>query len=105
MGDRLKEAIASAIGTTVADAVRDTVHNLLGGDESSAQHRYDRWHDDDNYRGGRGAWDDPDDPWHAPDPYDNHPLRRSPSPRRYGTSRWGQALTAALQPSLWWLRE
>lgn len=104
MGDRLKEAIAAAIGTTVADAVRDTVHNLLGGEDRGLPQHRDSW-EDDNYRGGRRAWDEPDDPWREPDPYDPQPLRRSVSPRRVGSNRWGQALTAALQTSLWWLRE
>jgi hypothetical protein len=100
---RLKDAIAGAIGKAVAEAVRDGVNGLLGGEDEAEQTR------DDFYGGlrqGRHGWDDEeerheDDPWY--DGAEELPI--PPRPARRVNSRWREAVRAAMQTALWWLRQ
>jgi hypothetical protein len=95
---RLKDAIAAAIGRAVAEAVKDGVNGLLGGDDGP-----DRSRDDlDDYRPRRHGWDDEpdeDDRWR-----DDNELPIPPKPVR-SNARWKEAVRAAMQTGLWWLRQ
>jgi len=99
---RLKDSIAAAIGKTVAEAVKDGVSDLLGVEDEPEPRR-------DAYPGGYGHgrhWEEGDDygryggdPWRYQDE-DPPPL---PKPGR-GDGRWKEAVRAAMQTALWWLR-
>ena len=98
---RLKDAIAAAIGRAVAEAVKDGVNGLLGGDEA------DRSRDDfGDYRSRRQGWE-ADNQQHEDDPWrdDDEELPIPPRPVRSTNSRWKEAVRAAMQTGLWWLRQ
>jgi hypothetical protein len=105
---RLKDAIASAVSTTLGQAIRDAIRKLLGGPGQSTRpsdafasygresrgsyeglERRDEWarYDDDN------LWGE-----------DSYELVRPRSPSTSAASRWSNALRAAVQTALWWLR-
>jgi len=98
--DRLKEAIASAIGTTVADAVRDAIRGLLGEQENPPSYQNNDWEEDHR------TWHDPDDdPWMDRDRYDSDARGFHAPSHRTSNKRLHNAIGAALQSSLWWLRQ
>jgi hypothetical protein len=112
MGERLKEAIAGAIGTTVAEAVRDAVHGLLTKPEAEPNFQNQRWQDDrrqdrrwaeDTDPWSQPDWRDPEDPWQ--DRSDDPHQYRGSHPTQAGNNRLGKAMTAALQTTLLWLQE
>jgi len=100
LGGRLKEAIASAVSTAVAQAIHDVVRNLLGpGEVPALDHHYDprddrRWDNEEDPR-----WTDEQDyyPSHHQPPVQNH--------RAHGPNRWRDALGMAVQTALWWIRQ
>jgi hypothetical protein len=106
LGERLRAAIAQAIGGTVAGAVQDAVYLLLEiPDESSSRPSHDR--------SLRPAWRGTEDegwPWH-----EDRDDRDDDTPREeiYGSGtaavpagrgRWGAALAVGCQAAAWWLR-
>jgi hypothetical protein len=101
--DRLKASIASAIGTAVAEAVRDAVSGLLGVrpmPPPRASALASRGPNQDRY------WDQPEDDWWSQDEWDRpEPSQPPPVQERAPNHRWGEAVGAALKASLWWLRE
>lgn len=101
LGDRLKEAIASAIGTTVAQAVRDAIFALLGQPESAPRYQdRDRYPEERSWR--ERSWDDPDrDPWMERHYYE--PPSRYSGSSRTSPTRLRHALAVAAQSSLYWL--
>jgi hypothetical protein len=100
---RLKDAIAAAIGRAVAEAVRDGVSGLLGVQE---QPQRGLEHYDDHYRFGRHDWDDQDDRRDEDDLWrDDDRLPIPSKPARRPNSRWKEAVRAAMQTGLWWLRQ
>jgi hypothetical protein len=107
--ERLRAAVALAVGTTVASAVREMVHALLDetnrnpeplarSQKTAAARWKDPWLDDR----------DEHDPWREM-PYESEPPEDfdSPTPeevKRTGSARWCRALSAGLQAAAWWLR-
>jgi hypothetical protein len=106
LGERLKHSIASVIGKAIADAVRDAVRWLLGGQEEPTAHYPGNLHD---------PWDDPGERhWGHPGEERDWPEDHAFfSPRAEETAhdrasnetarRWRNAWTAGLQTALWWL--
>src|SRR5262249_58627740 len=62
---------------------------------------------DDRYRFGRHDWDDEDDRRDEDDPWrdDDEQLSMPPKPVRRPNGRWKEAIRAAMQTGLWWLRQ
>lgn len=105
LGDRLKEAIASAIGTTAAEAVRDAIRGLLGEPENSPSYSPRDWSEDDRSWHER-TWDDPSqNPWMERDRQEPEWRSLHPHAQRTSNIRLRNALGAALQSSLFWLRQ
>src|SRR4051812_8008385 len=112
LGERLKASIAGLLGDTIADAARDAVRGLLGGEESPP----DPYRDDSDhhargrYRDRRDYPDGADDPWGGEDGrwsddyYSPSPPRASSRPRSGTGRRWRDALSAAVQTCLWFIR-
>jgi len=94
---RLKDAIATAVGRAVAQAVRDGVNALLGAREEHP----DPKRFDGRPQADRRAWDDEDAPWFDPAEEVVPPAQ----PARPAANRWKEAGRAALQTALWWLRQ
>jgi hypothetical protein len=112
LAERLTQSIASLVGSAIADAVRDAVHALLGGEARPAQDYRHGLHAARPYEQGHpGRWDDParqgwyeeDHPWREDEPFEPPP---SPEPAhdKAANKRWRQALTAAAQAGLFWLK-
>lgn len=112
-GTRLREAVAGAVGETVANAVREAALALLD-DRPAASPAPAR----PSYSPGRtrSPWDTPDpapdDPW-FPEPdrdrweddaLDDDVPPAEPTPPTAGPSRWLAALAAGVQATLAWLR-
>ncbi len=111
MRNRLQEAVSHQIGDTVADAVREAVHNLL----ADLPPRW-RWPPPERVpiRPSDGLWRDPDYPdspdWYAedlpPDLDDEPDLEAEPPSRQPAPAArcWLQAVANGLQAAGWWLR-
>lgn len=109
LGERLKASIAGVVGDAIAEAVRDAVRGLLGGKGAPP----DPFRDARDYRDRHGPAHDrdrADDPWGEDDrrwedEEDFTPPRETPE-RGTGTgSRWRNALSAAFQAALWFLKQ
>jgi hypothetical protein len=114
LGSRLKTSIATVIGSTIADAIRDAVKRLLGVEEEPALeddgYRYNapsRWDD----RNSSSRWDDRNSPdrywnddsgWGDQDDFDTP--SQTPAAAHEAPKRWRNALTSSLQTALWWLK-
>jgi hypothetical protein len=104
LGARLRDGVARAVGQTVAAAVHEAVHDLLGdGDVEPEPDPYrDAWYDP-NARDDRWMYDSAERDSY---PYEEEQLAQSfseeRSPSRWG--RWGQALVLMSQAGTWWLR-
>jgi hypothetical protein len=110
LGERLKASIAGVVGEAIADAVRDSVRDLLGGKVSTGDPYRDRGggrprdhYRDYDYDGGG------DDPWGEDrrwqDEGESYPPTRGEPTSRAGTGRrWRNALGAAVQTLLWFLK-
>jgi hypothetical protein len=111
LAGRLREAVAQAVGQSVAGTVREAVRALLGTDPPEPESPFTAartgepsawWRDDHDRR-----WPvTPANPWS--DPYDD-----AEEPGRYGSAassdepepaRWYRALAAGLEAAAWWLR-
>jgi len=100
LGGRLKEAIASAVSTAVAQAIHDVVRNLLGPSEiPTLDHHYDPQDE--------RLWENDQDPrWTAEQDY--YPAHPEPPVQHnwvHGPNRWRDALGMAVQTALWWVRQ
>ena len=110
LGERLRDAVARAVGQGVAGAAQDAVRSLLDDPYLPSASVEDR----PFARRPAAAWRDPrDDPW-ADDPDDYYEARSyagrdeqdaasEPSPETVGR-RWGLALAVGCQAAAWWLR-
>jgi hypothetical protein len=110
LGQRLKASIASLVGEAVADAVREAVRRLLGGKGAPAE---DDSRDDRDQRDQftRRDYRDTDahDPWAEVEhrwPEDDHSASRwdMDVQRQERPKRWRNALGAAIESALWWLK-
>jgi hypothetical protein len=120
LGERLKTSIAALVGDAIGDAVRAAVRNLLGTRETPALAAGFR--DDRDYRepyrprddrealhrsdhrdaDARDPWGDDERRWPEEDDY---PSRWESEERPQDRpKRWHNALGAAAQSALWWLR-
>jgi hypothetical protein len=104
LGERLKASIAGVVGDAIADAVRDAVRGLLGSKETPA----DSYRDHRDHRAPTYYHDGEDDPWaeedHRWEEEDFTPTREAPAMRNGVGRRWRNAMSAALQAALWFLR-
>jgi hypothetical protein len=106
LGERLRAAIAQAIGGTVAGAVQDAVYLLLEvPDEPHSRPSHDR--------SLRPAWRGPEDedwPWYEDahdgdeDPPREATTASGTAEAPAGRGRWSAALTVGCQAAAWWLR-
>lgn len=109
LGERLKASIAGVVGDAIAEAVRDAVRGLLGGKETPT----DPFRDAREYRDHHGPAhyrDRADDPWGEDDrrwedEEDCTPHRETSERRNGAGGRWQNALSAALQAALWFLKQ
>ena len=105
LGERLKASIASLLGDAIADAVRDSVRKLLGGEDAPA----DPYRDQREYHSPAHYREDVDDPWGDEDrrweEEDYTPSRQTQTTRNSATDRWRNAMSAALQAALWFLKQ
>ena len=104
LGERLKASIASVVGDAIADAARDAVRGLLGSKEAPA----DPYRDHRDRRAPDYYHDGDDDPWaeedHRWEEEDFTPTREAPAMRQGAGRRWRNAMSAAVQAALWFLR-
>jgi hypothetical protein len=104
LGARLRDGVARAVGQTVAAAVHEAMHDLLGvGDDDSEPDPYrDTWYEP-NPRDHRWGHDSTD---RDPDPYDDEYEAQTSPPEKTSSrlGRWGQALVLLSQAGTWWLR-
>ncbi len=103
LGDRLKASVATVLGDTIADAVRDSVRGLLGGKESPPTPRREYREYRDDYRDGADdPWGDQDRRWQDEEEFRpaREGIRRETSPN---SRRWRDALDAAVRTCLWFL--
>jgi hypothetical protein len=109
LGQRLRESIASVIGETVAETVRDGLRRLFGRHDaapapSPAPPTFHRRYEDRD-----PLWDDPeeeerDDGWREQeDEPEPEPFRPPAAPQEKECSRWRHALGASLRAACWWL--
>src|ERR1700676_2587775 len=112
--ERLREAVARAVGQTAAGAARDAVHSLLAHSPADPD-----WSDRPSYaRPSSGTWADPDyrdyppgreegtDPYRPPPDEDaeDPPAEESPPARANAGRRWDLALAVGCQAAAWQLR-
>ena len=104
MAVRLKEAIASAVSSTLGQAIRDLVRRLLGDDESRpgdrpTYERQDRQRSYDRYDQDRYGNEHDDDHWNE----DREDWQPAPEPRTESKDckRWNTAFRMAIQSALW----
>jgi hypothetical protein len=113
LGDRLKASIASLVGDAVAETARDSIRKLLGGKETPP---VDRFHDPSNNPGHftrrdyRDCRAERDDAWNEDDRWSEDGEFPPPSRKTAATGgdvprRWRNALTAALQTALWFIKQ
>jgi hypothetical protein len=105
LGERLKASIAGLLGDTIADAVRDSVRVLLGSKEAPPTSYRDQrdYHSPDYYRDREDdPWGDEDRRWEEEEIYT--PTRQTQTTRNE-SNRWRNALSAALQAALWFLKQ
>jgi hypothetical protein len=101
LGERLKTSIASLVGDAIAEAVRDAVRRLLGSKEAPAVNTF---RDDRDYRDAdaQDPWAEGERRWSEEDDHASRwqrDVQRQDRPRR-----WHNAIGAAVESALWWLR-
>lgn len=99
LGERLRASIAGIVGEAVADAARDAVRGLLGGEEPPPDPYRDRHYRDDvddpwGHEGGR--WREGDESY--------QPTRETPRHAVGNGPRWRSAMGAAVRAWLWFLK-
>lgn len=109
MHERLRAAVAQAVGQTIADIVQDAVNAVL--DTPSYHHDSpDRRYGSPGY--ARATWQDAQDPvwrdhpdyWHEWDE-EEVPQRQAPTPKLESrASGLGKALMVGCETAAWWLR-
>jgi hypothetical protein len=112
LASRLKEAIASAVSSTLGQAIRDLIRQLLGDEESrpgerrsyggafedqSRSRSYGKFDREDRY------WEDRDDDRWNEEKEDWKEPAQTPSNSGNGR-RLNVAFSTAIQSALWWLR-
>ena len=104
LGERLKASIAGVVGDAIADAARDAVRGLLGSKEAPA----DPYRDHRDHHARSYYRDGEDDPWGEEDRgWEEEfvpPARETPPTREVAGRRWRNAMSAAVQAALWFLR-
>ena len=107
IGTRLREAVAAAVGDTVASVVRTTVRDLLDDPPTypAPPHRslnpaQPPWGRSDEL--DEMPWFDEPDPDSSPDHRDNRPLAGAGDPAE--PSRWPRALAHGVHATVAWLR-
>jgi hypothetical protein len=108
LGERLKTSIASLVGDAVAETVRDSLRKLLGGKEAPSQECFHQRRDHfsrSDYRDERDdPWNQEERRWSEEDDFEP-PARRTTATNSVAPKRWRNALTAALQTCLWFLKQ
>jgi hypothetical protein len=115
LGERLKASIACLAGDAVAETVRDSLRKLLGGKEAAPEdHFRDQRDNQDHFtrRDYRHYRDERDDPWNegerrwsGEEDEDFTPIRKTAATSTDAPRRWRNALTAALQTALWFIKQ
>jgi hypothetical protein len=94
------------VGDAVADVIRDCVHGLLGSKGSPHDPYRDQrdHHAPDYYRDGEDdPWGDEDRRWEEEDAYAS--TRETQTTSKGATDRWRNAVSAALQAALWFVKQ
>jgi hypothetical protein len=111
LGGRLRDAVAQAVGQSVAGTVREAVRALLGTGPPEPESPYATarttepsawWRDEQDRRwpvSRASPWSDPYDDEDEPDRFDS-----STPPDDGKPARWCRALAAGLEAAAWWLR-
>jgi hypothetical protein len=111
LAGRLRDAVAQAVGQSVAGTVREAVRILLGTGPPEPESPYAStrssepsawWRDDPDRRWPvtrANPWSDPYDDEEEPDRFDASMPSDHPEP-----ARWYRALAAGLEAAAWWLR-
>jgi hypothetical protein len=107
---RLKEAIATAVSSTIGEVVRDLLRRFLGDQDTKEGHSYTGQFDSqprDRYRSRFDSeerdWDyRDDDPWNEERQNWHEPTKPDSTPQ--ASPRWNAAFRTAIQTALWWLR-
>jgi hypothetical protein len=113
VAEQVREAVANAVGRTMAEAVYEALrpragpgyplpHSSYSGRGSTSRRDWEEraWDRDSGRSDWRDAYDDDyDDPRYDDDP--EPASSRQDEPR---TGRWGRAVAAGLQAAAWWLR-
>jgi hypothetical protein len=107
LGERLRASIVAIVGETISETIRDALRRLLRAREMPTE-PYRDYRDRSPTRDYRGRADDPwseDEPrWSdEEDHYVRHRegvVQRSDAPQR-----WGNAMSAALQTALWFVKQ
>src|SRR5262245_7998586 len=94
---RLKDAIASAVSQSVKETVQDAVRSLLGVDAEQTPQQQQPFHND--FHHSHPYQYPEDDLWH-----DGEAEEIAPSMSHNRRTRWQEAVRAALQTGLWWLK-
>jgi hypothetical protein len=103
LGERLKASIAAVVGDAIAEAVRDAVRGLLGSKEAPAD-PYRGYPAAGHYRDGEDdLWGEEDRRWEDDEVYT--PARKTTATRNGAAGRWREAMSAALQAALWFLKQ
>jgi hypothetical protein len=107
LGVRLKASIASLVGDAIGEAVRDSVRNLLGSKEVPSN----PYHDHRDHHAPAHSHDRVDNPWGEEDRWSGTDdevyatARDTPAAGSDKHNRWGNAMSAALQACLWFLKQ
>jgi hypothetical protein len=110
LGERLKTSIAALVGDAIAEAVRDALRRLLGSKEAPGVNTF---RDDRDYRDQAHSRDyrdaDAQDPWAEgkrrwPEEDDHASRWERDVQGRERPKRWRNALGAAIESALWWLK-
>jgi hypothetical protein len=110
LGERLKTSIAGLVGDAIAEAVRDAVRGLLGSKEAPGVNAFRDERDDRQSFHSRDYRDaDAQDPWAEGERrwpgQDDHASRwQRDVQRQERPKRWRNALGAAVESALWWLK-
>jgi len=118
LDERLREGIASAVGQTIAAAIREALLVLLSDGAGAPQFpnrhhsRASTWEDrdrlsyPDEQEAERYWWEEQEDPrWPADRTAQDRLSQQEPVPAEAKPRRWISALSAGWQAATWWLRK